>query len=288
MNGNKSPTGFHKVGPWDVWEGEITNPTLTPCSASPANSRSDASGASPECPGCHGAGWYTFRVPAGHPQFGKLQRCECLDGQPTPKQVAQLAQLRQDLGDLAEKRLDRFNPLRWVDPAFADPNDQRQALEDALQTCQAYAARPNGWIYLYGSYGSGKSHLAAGIVTTVAETGWTGAYASVPRLLDYVKAGYKDYTASDRLAALVAADILVLDDLGTEAMTASNRQIVFDLLNERDESRRNRPTVITSNVHYNDPAFDGRVSDRIAGMVGAADERLVVLPVSSYRRRKVR
>ncbi|MGB9521744.1 MAG: hypothetical protein ACPL6F_03205, partial [Anaerolineales bacterium] len=31
----------------------------------------------PNCPICHGSGYVRLEVPLGHPQFGKIQICEC-------------------------------------------------------------------------------------------------------------------------------------------------------------------------------------------------------------------
>lgn len=281
-----NPT-FRKIGRGDVLLGTPPTPA-----APPSTPPLPASAASPECPGCGGTGWYLLKVPYGDPRWGTPQPCECQDGRPTPRQVVQLARLAKELGGLAESTFENFNLDRglderhiWQDQPIAI-EVQRQALRAAYLAALDYSARLDGWLYLYGSYGSGKSHLAAAIVSAAARRGRAGAYASVPRLLNYVKDGYGDNTAGERMRALISADVLVLDDLGTEAVSPSNRELLFDLLNERDESRRDRPTIITSNTHYDDPRFAGQVADRIAGMLGPNLERLIVLPVSSYRRRK--
>lgn len=291
---------LRKIGRGDVFLGTPTSPrdptpaAPKPIASSPSTPSCDPPAPSPECPGCSGAGWYVVRVPYGHPQWGVPQRCECMRGVPTPRQVAQMARLRSELGDLADRTFETFNLERYLDPAFTWQGApfpaavQRGELAAAYATAQAYAATLRGWLYFYGGYGSGKSHLAAAIVNAAAERQIVGAYASVPRLLDFVKDGYGDNTSGERLRALVEAPLLVLDDLGTEALTPTNRQLLFDLLNARDESQGNRATVITSNVHFDDPRFDGRIGDRIAGMIGPGGERLVVLPVSSYRRRHER
>src|ERR1044072_1437117 len=61
------------------------------------------------CAGCGGAGFFLLRVPHGHPEFGKPKPCECQAGKPLPGQVAMLARLRDELGQLADCTFDTFN-----------------------------------------------------------------------------------------------------------------------------------------------------------------------------------
>ena len=65
---------------------------------------------------------------------------------------------------------------------FATFKPERQP--DAYELAQAFAARPEGTLALYGSYGTGKTHLLAAIANAVTAVGHTCRFASVVSLFD--------------------------------------------------------------------------------------------------------
>lgn len=208
-----------------------------------------------DCAFCDGAGFYKEAVPFGHANFGKLLECQCrLDARAHRRQIAQsaiLGELARELGQLAHCRLDNYR----AGDAFAAP----------LRIALAYADRPRGWLYLWGSCGTGKSHLAAALAHEAAQRGLSTSYASAPALLRWIKAGFKDETSDDRLLALQQVDFLVLDDIGAEyhaKMGDFGDATLFELINHR--YLYDRLTVFTSNLRVED--LEPRIGSRIAGL----------------------
>jgi len=243
------------------------------------------------CPECAGAGYYTLAVPIGHPDFGTLLPCACrirTREQRAQQQAAQRAQalpaeLARTLGRLAQARFDTFDRQRplvelvWSGATF--PIDvQRQALAQALEDAQHYAAQHSGWLYLCGPCGAGKSHLAAAIAHTVATSGQGVTYASVPDLLRFVRRGFGERSADERLDTLMAIDVLILDDLGAEHLTAWATEQLFVLLNARYLA--DRATVLTSNDRPE--ALPARLQSRVAELA-----QLFWMPISDYRQLRV-
>lgn len=252
-----------------------------------------------EC-GCDGCGWYTLPVSFGHADFGRLMRCACGQTIDTARAAARLG---DELGELADKTFntfDRSRPLvpiyqldgryyrdlarvpfeRRVEAKVISVPVQETALHTAYADCRAYADRPSGWLCLHGAYGGGKSHLAAAIANALVAMRWSVRYRSVPGMLDAIKAGFKDQTSDDVFDDLLAADLLILDDLGAQHLSGWSYERLFRLLNERTD----RSTIITMNAHPDDLADSGdidamRLTDRIAQAA-----RKVWLPISSYRR----
>ena len=104
---------------------------------------------------------------------------------------------------------------------------------------------------LSGTYGCGKTHLAAAIANHQLTAGRpTPMFVVVPDLLDHLRATFSPTSATtlDRLFEQVkSAPLLVLDDLGTESATPWAREKLFQLLNYRYAARL--PTVITTSDH---------------------------------------
>lgn len=247
--------------------------------APPTANEPDVIPIAPSCPDCNGAGWYLERVPYGHPNFGKLLPCHCkLDEhgrQLRRRRLEILSRLQDDLGgELSRCRLESFDPARGCD------DESRATLRRALGAAQTFLAERRRWLYLYGPAGVGKSHLAAGIALAYAEAGYGRvAYASVPKLLRFVRAGYQDGSSDVRFDALQLVDLLVLDDLGTEYRKAGDQfshtdSLLFELINER--YLYDRLTIITSNLELED--IEQRIGSRIRGkarviLLDNADQR---------------
>lgn len=241
------------------------------------------------CPNCSGSGWYLLAVPLADARFGKLQPCACmLEQQQATRQARaserrseRLASLRAELGYLARATFQTFaqdRPLAkaaWLGKEYS-PIEQRRYLHTAMRACQGYAQAPSGWLYLYGPCGSGKTHLAAAIANSVADR-MDVTYASAPSLLRYIRSGFADNTADERLEAVQHIDLLMLDDIGSEHSSSWSESLLFDLLNER--YLRELPTVLTSNVLLAD--LSPRIASRIAQLAGQSGT--LAMPLSDYR-----
>lgn len=230
----------------------------------------------PDCPDCQDTGWYLLAVPYGHPEFGQLQRCPC--GQADAAIRAQrharaAAQLGDELADKAACTFASFDlgrplaALSWRGVTFT-VETQRRFLRAALEACLEYIQGWQGWVYLHGSYGAGKSHLAAAIAHAALESGRTVLYRSVPGLMDAVRASKGD----DLLDEVLAADVVVLDDIGSEQLAGWIEEKLFRLLNERLA----KPLILTSNLAPAD------LPPRLESRIYRARSRTLWMPISDY------
>ena len=103
----------------------------------------------------------------------------------------------------------------------------------------------------HGPFGVGKTHLAVGILKAVMrKSGGRGFFFETPELLRQVRHTYNtkvDETEMGILKPVLEADILVLDDLGTEKTSEWVQETLGLVVNSRYNTRR--PTIITSNLH---------------------------------------
>jgi DNA replication protein DnaC len=239
------------------------------------------------CPRCGGAGFLRYDVPVEHPNFGKLQRCECRMQEKAQGQLSRFREL-SNLGPLESRRFEGFNPERGTS-AYS-----RDALTTAKRIAQAYAKEPSGWLVLTGPSGAGKTHLAAAITNDLLDRGHGALWVFVPDFLDHLRAAYSPQsdTTYDALFNTVRdAPVVVLDDLGAHSASAWAEEKLYQILAHRYDSKL--PTVITTNKLLD--TFDGRMRSRltdphlstVVGVIGYASEivnRLMGLSYDLIRR----
>ena len=155
---------------------------------------------------------------------------------------------QSDLSTLLLHRTQRFDTF---DAQRGDVSaSQRANLRDTLAICAEFADDPRGWLILAGSYGCGKTHLAAAIANAYVErTRMDVMFVVVPDLLDHLRAAFNPQSTTPydrRFDEVKRAPLLVLDDLGTESATPWAREKLFQLLNFRYNAML--PTVITTSA----------------------------------------
>jgi len=218
----------------------------------------------PDCPHCHGLGYVREDRPLHHPDFGKLHPCVC---QLEHMHLERANQLREDSNTetLEGKTFDTFlSEGVSPDPAV------RATVRAAFDRCRAFAVNPEKWLLLTGTYGCGKTHLAAAIANHCLAQGEPVLFLNTPDLLDYLRATFApgaDVSYGERFDEIRTAPTLILDDLGTESPTNWATEKLYQLLNYRYNARL--PTVITTNRDLKDidPRVGSRLSD--AEMVSA-------------------
>lgn len=142
----------------------------------------------------------------------------------------------------------------------------------AYNNCKKYSSefdktKSNGLI-LFGSYGTGKTHLAVAILHELIERDINGLFVTVPELLNEIRKDFnvdKESKKSELLESIKTAEFLILDDLGAEKTSDWVREQLFMIINARYENML--PTIITTNIKLL-PANDKDI-DNLESKVGA-------------------
>jgi DNA replication protein DnaC len=147
-----------------------------------------------------------------------------------------------------DKRFENFN-LKRADLSA----EERNNLQDVFRACRRFAEAPRGWLVLAGTYGCGKTHLAAAVANhQVDELRNDAVFVVVPDLLDHLRAAFGPQATTSydrRFDEIKQARLLILDDLGTESASAWAKEKLFQLLNYRYNALL--PTVITTSSKPN-------------------------------------
>jgi len=207
------------------------------------------------CPICRGAGYLRRDLPPGHPDFGRPVPCQCKLEEITERRLEDLRKA-SSLGLLSRMTFESFsmNGLR--------PHEE-QTLRQAFRRAREFAEHPEGWLILLGSYGCGKTHLAAAIANYCLERGHPSLFVVVPDLLDHLRSTYSPSSAisyDERFESILEAPLLILDDLGSQQATPWAQEKLYQLFNHRYNARL--PTVITSNRMLEE--IDLRLRSRMA------------------------
>ena len=126
-----------------------------------------------------------------------------------------------------------------------------------------------GNLLLYGGSGRGKTFFCNCIAKEVLEKGKTVLYLTAGQLFRQLEElrfhRDEEEESLDWDAELLDADLLIIDDLGTEFATMFTASELFRIINDR--KLRKRPVVISTNLDYQAlmEQYSDRVMSRIIG-----------------------
>ncbi len=210
----------------------------------------------PNCPICGGVGFIRRDLPVDHPDFGRLEVCSCRQRDVAAAETQRLYRL----SNLEAFRNMTFESFK-VQGRLGLGEAQVKSLIYAYNQAQHFAKSLQGWVLFLGTYGCGKTHLAAAIANFAVGAGVPTLFLTVPDLLDWLRFSFasSDYGLEERLEEIRSIRLLVLDDLGTQNTTPWAAEKLYQIINHRYIHRL--PTVLTSNLSLSE--IDGRIASRL-------------------------
>lgn len=104
-------------------------------------------------------------------------------------------------------------------------------------------------LYLYGSFGSGKTYMISALLNELSRLNYSVVIVYYPELIRSIKESFssgEDFY--ERMNMIKTCDLLLLDDIGAESVTAWNRdEILGTILQYRMDNKM--PTFFTSNLN---------------------------------------
>ena len=214
---------------------------------------------SPLCSLCGGTGYVGSNM------------CECLRELCRQEQKKEVSILSGSTDSFQKFRLDYY-PDR-IDPKYgASP---RTIMERNFQCCRRYAlsfSADAGNLLFVGGTGLGKTFLSACIARTVADRGFSVAYETANHLFGKLEQAKFNPTEESHREAdrLLACDLLIIDDLGTEMPGQFVTAALYGLLNDR--LLAGKPMVISTNLNVEE--MNRRYSPQIASRLHGSFQRL--------------
>lgn len=123
----------------------------------------------------------------------------------------------------------------------------RKYLAHAKEAAQEFAKKPQKWLYIGGPTATGKTHLSVAILNEMKQRNRDVVYRYVPDMLEEWRHSYRNEHSEDFhsiFKKLKNVDCLILDDLGSEQLTAWSAEKLYQLVVYRYDN--SLPTVITS------------------------------------------
>ena len=149
-------------------------------------------------------------------------------------------------------------------------------MERNFRACKSYAmnfTKDSGNLLFVGGTGLGKTFLSACIARAVADRGYSVAYETASHLFAKLEQARFNPSEETRREAdkLMACDLLILDDLGTELPGQFVTAALYSLLNQRLQEKK--PMVISTNLNVDEMAR--RYSPQIASRLHGEFARLI-------------
>ncbi|WP_044639706.1 primosomal protein DnaI [Risungbinella massiliensis] len=127
-------------------------------------------------------------------------------------------------------------------------DERANVIMEAMQYCSLFDdGIPKQGLYLYGSFGVGKSHIAGAIAHYITGVGLDVFMAYVPDLVNEVYASIQKKTTSQLLDAIKQVKVLILDDIGAETMSPWFRDDVLGAVLQHRMAEE-LTTIFTSNL----------------------------------------
>lgn len=202
-----------------------------------------------DCPKCGDTGYVDTHM------------CECMK-----RAIAQEGYRSSGLGRLIDEQDFENFELKYY------PEDERGRIEKYVKMLRGFAESFSNESYgnfiLTGTTGLGKTHLSTAVAKTVIERGFDVLYVSAVNMLGDFEAerfGSEMGQHGADLTRYYGADLLIIDDLGTEVINKFTQTYLYNVINSRLNAKRS--TMINTNFTPAElnSVYTSRVSSRLMG-----------------------
>lgn len=174
-----------------------------------------------------------------------------------------IAQMGSEGGSFEDFRIEYYPPQYM---------EQMQAVYNAALKFAENMGKESQNMIFYGNTGLGKTFLCTAIAKEAVKKGFTVMYVTSPQLFKTIedeRFGREEYEEEGGyMRDIMEADLMIIDDLGTEFATSFTSSELFNIINSRILEKK--PVIISTNLSLNDikEKYGERISSRIIGGYG--------------------
>ena len=211
-------------------------------------------------------------------------KCHCFE-----KEIVRFLYSQSNLQDILEHenfsqfRLEYYPDDYTEEATGQTPRDNMLGILDTVKSFLAnFSDNPDtpdghGNLLLYGNTGVGKTFLTNCIAKELLDRSYTVVYLTSLKLFDILEKNkfrkQEHATLDEQIAYILASDLLIIDDLGTELSNSFTASQLYYLIEERRINHRS--TIISTNLSFSD--IRERYSERILSrFIGYYDFKQIV------------
>ncbi len=217
------------------------------------------------CPDCEDTG------------FVDTKMCLCMRRMLIEENIAS-----SGIGNLIEKQsFDNFD-LNWYRDNPETYEKMKSNFAKVKRFAEEFRLPSSKNLVLFGTTGTGKTHITTSIAKVLIERGYDVIYNSIQNIIDAFendkfRHGYGYFEPQSQ--KYLDCDLLIIDDLGTEFSTQFSLSVIYNILNIRQN--KGLPTVVSTNLK--NAEFNSKYEDRIYSRLVGRDSILLKFDGRDYR-----
>lgn len=206
----------------------------------------------------------------------KTEMCNCLK-----QKLINVSYNKSNLSNLQKENFENFNINKFSNEInnekYGMPISPRENIKTIKKASESFIQNfedPNNRnLFFTGNTGLGKTYMTNCIANEILKMGKTVLYQTAPVLLETIIDNkfnkYKTSNTNDFYNQVLEANLLIIDDLGTECTNAMKLSELFTIINSRILNLNNRitKTIISTNLSIEQifNVYEERIGSRIAG-----------------------
>ncbi|GAH02732.1 unnamed protein product, partial [marine sediment metagenome] len=170
-----------------------------------------------------------------------------------------------------DKKLDNYK---------TDNDGQRKAVKAARWMIEHFEFTMG--LILLGSPGTGKNHIASGIIHETIANEKTALMTTAMKIVRTIKDSWKDNSVSEEeiIERFVEPDLLVIDEIGIQFGSDTEKLYISEIINDRYEARK--PSIIIGNMTLEE--VESQVGERVIDRFREGG-KVVIFDWTSYRKK---
>lgn len=211
--------------------------------------------------------------------FAMGKRCECFDRLLKKYAVESLnSSSKIVLNDFDDFKLEYYPDNKQ------DGFSSREQMKEVFEFCKKYAAdfsESSPSLIFTGKTGLGKTFVSSCIAKNLLERGVSVIFDSIQNIVRKVEDEHFGRTQGDTMGIIEDADLVILDDLGSEFINKFSSSVIYNIINDR--INLNKPLIISTNFsnHELNQMYNDRIISRISSFTpihfSGTDIRQIIL-----------